>query len=97
MCRSAPSPAPITWGSRCSCGSGSTPSRSSRRGRSSVSRSCGPSPRPSIGTSTVRTAEELGVHRNTVRQRVTRFEAGRAGPIDRVELTLALCLHAAFG
>ena len=45
----------------------------------------------------LRTAEDLGVHRNTVRQRVTRFEAGRAGPIDRVELTLALRLYAAFG
>ena len=48
------------------------------------------------------TAREVGyqvadVHRNTVRQRVTRFEAGCAGPIDRVELTLALCLYAAFG
>ena len=33
----------------------------------------------------------------TVRDDEARFEAGRAGPIDRVELTLALCLHAAFG
>ena len=49
------------------------------------------------GGNVMRTAEELGVHRNTVRQRVTRFEAGCAGPIDRVELTLALCLYAAFG
>lgn len=51
-----------------------------------------------------RTAELTGVHRNTVRHRIARFEAdrvsdGRAGsdPVDPLEVALALRIHDVFG
>lgn len=49
------------------------------------------------GRNAMRTAELLGVHRNTVRQRVARFEESMGGVADPLELGLALRLHASFG
>lgn len=46
-----------------------------------------------------RTAELTGVHRNTVRHRVARFEEEQrgAGPLDPLEVALALRIHEVFG
>lgn len=49
------------------------------------------------GGNHMRTAELLGVHRNTVRQRVARFEAEQKRPIDPLEVALALRVHDILG
>ncbi|WP_251446631.1 MULTISPECIES: PucR family transcriptional regulator [unclassified Microbacterium] len=48
------------------------------------------------GENHTRTATELGLHRNTVRQRVARFQSERAGrSTDPLEIALALRVHEA--
>lgn len=52
----------------------------------------------SSGENYTRTAEALGLHRNTVRQRVGRFESQRnSKQVDALEMVLALRLFALFG
>ncbi|MEO2133015.1 hypothetical protein, partial [Microbacterium sp.] len=44
----------------------------------------------------MRTADALGLHRNTVRARISRCLDGRAEPYDSIEIALALRLFDAF-
>ena len=48
------------------------------------------------GENVMRTADALGLHRNTVRARISRCLDGRAEPYDSIEIALALRLFDAF-